>query len=245
MAIEAGTSTYYQAKRGIVQDSLTFHVDAGIKNSYTGNALKNLSSVVSYVYSNQLNLSSNGQRTRGIKNSGYYDYTQPGWMYASASGISMDTSTIVFWMKCGRTLPVGGGAFSDRVIQFGNYFSNNSFGFGLQNNIFGIYVKGSTNPSWSHANSLTTGRSIYENNINNWIYYVIKFISDTTFQVYMNNTLVSSSSISDGFTGIAGNGIWFGQNMRATLGCLMMYSKVLSDDEITQNFNATRHRFGL
>ena len=36
MAIEAGTSTYYQAKRGIVQDGLVLHLDAGVKESYSG-----------------------------------------------------------------------------------------------------------------------------------------------------------------------------------------------------------------
>ena len=36
MGIEAGSSTYYQAKRGIVQDGLLTHLDAGVKQSYNG-----------------------------------------------------------------------------------------------------------------------------------------------------------------------------------------------------------------
>jgi len=36
MGIEAGSSTYYQAKRGIVQDGLVLHLDAGVKESYSG-----------------------------------------------------------------------------------------------------------------------------------------------------------------------------------------------------------------
>ena len=33
MAIEAGTSTYYQAKRGIVQDGLLINFDIGVQES--------------------------------------------------------------------------------------------------------------------------------------------------------------------------------------------------------------------
>jgi hypothetical protein len=37
MAINAGDTTYYQAKRGIVQDGLVFNLDAAVDASYPGN----------------------------------------------------------------------------------------------------------------------------------------------------------------------------------------------------------------
>ena len=36
MAIQAGEDTFYQAKRGIVQDGLVLNVDAAVKDSYVG-----------------------------------------------------------------------------------------------------------------------------------------------------------------------------------------------------------------
>ena len=36
MAINAGSTTYYQAKRGIVQDGLVLNLDAGVSQSYDG-----------------------------------------------------------------------------------------------------------------------------------------------------------------------------------------------------------------
>ena len=37
MAINAGDTTYYQAKRGIVQDGLVLNLDAAVDQSYPGN----------------------------------------------------------------------------------------------------------------------------------------------------------------------------------------------------------------
>ena len=36
MAIQSGETTFYQAKRGIVQDGLILNLDAGVKDSYSG-----------------------------------------------------------------------------------------------------------------------------------------------------------------------------------------------------------------
>ena len=248
MAIEAGTSTYYQAKRGIVQDGLVLHLDAGVKESYSGGDkiydLKNLdrngvitptSSIVK------------GRKNVGIK---YHGTSGLGafYMYTSAYNFAMNNQTYLFYMKCEQA-SAGYGSFDNWIIQLGGYYANNSFGLGLQGPSFMIYAKGSTTSGWSYGSVSTSGGTIYSNNLGEWIFYVIKFSEGGTgFKVYMNNTLVFNvpTSISDAFTGINSSGRHvFGRLMKSTFGSLMVYNTILDDNQIAQIYNSTRHRFGL
>ena len=251
MAIEAGTSTYYQAKRGIPRDNLIFYIDPSIKDSYRNINDDKIYSLVNP--SHYMNIASGSNYKRGRKNAGI-EYTggiSLGTMHiaslAGSYGMSMEGATYVLYAKCGQNIPVGGGAFTNWIIQIGSYYGNNSFGLGLQSSQLIVFIRGSNEDGWTYAGAVSpTNQLIYTNNINNWIFYVIRFIGDDAVKIHLNNTQCwNISNLSNPFTGISNNYMYLGRSQQETVGLFAVYDTALSDDKISDFYNATRHRFGL
>lgn len=251
MAIEAGSSTYHQAKRGIPNDNLVFYVDPSIKDSYRNIGDSKIYSLVNSNHYMDITSGSNykrGRRNCGIEytgGSGFGTMSVAG--LASNYGMSMNNATYILYAKCGQNVPVSGGAFSNWIIQIGSYYGNNSFGLGLQSNSLMVYIRGSNEVGWTYASGTgSTNQLIYTNNIGNWIFYVVRFIGNDAVKVHLNNTQCwNVSNLSNPFTGIASNYMYLGRNQQETVGLFAVYDAALSDAEVSDFYNATRHRFGL
>lgn len=116
--------------------------------------------------------------------------------------------------------------------------------------------------SWlTTSGGTTTQRNLYTNNvypINRWYNVVFTLLFDvpnltTIGKLYVNGVFeISSSRPTDGLfqvgtTGrlILGNYDLVNYPFTGVLGPFLIYHKILSDQEILQNYNATKGRFGL
>lgn len=93
--------------------------------------------------------------------------------------------------------------------------------------------------------------------VNNWKHYVIEWRSDVSYtnnKIYINGvqqtlTQVASSENAGNRSFNSGNGRFPGSQqgyvMALTGSNFKVYNRSLTQDEITQNFNATKTRFGL
>ena len=109
-------------------------------------------------------------------------------------GLDLNNETISFWMNA-ETLRsnVGGGGFSNWLVHWGDYYSNNSGGFGLQSGNVRYYIKGSTSSGWSASGSVGSNvDQLYDEE--DWLKYTVVFrgndaISGTVF-IDFDNTLI-------------------------------------------------------
>jgi len=236
MAIEAGTSTYYQAKRGIVQDGLVLHLDAGVKESYSGGTTWR-------------DLSGNGNDA-GLLNGPYYDKSNAGNINfdgtndrfqtsntASQMGLSETSLTVFMFIK--RKTPTlnssqGYAGFSGGSVR-ATIMSTTNF-FVWFNNINGSTTAGTT--------ILTGARERY----GQWVSLCFT-VNSGVVKGYGNGQLSYTRSLgelypisSSVFTIAGGYGYYAYEGSVATC---YLYNRDLSASEVLQNYNATRHRFGL
>ena len=87
--------------------------------------------------------------------------------------------------------------------------------------------------------------------LNNW-YNVVLTFGNSQMKVYINNVLVGTYSTNTNSIYYGGGGISIGRQgpwdmyyFNGNIGQTMVYNRALSATEITQNFNATKGRFGL
>lgn len=121
---------------------------------------------------------------------------------------------------------------------------------------------GDSNPNAQHffwlggGNKLTAGhntsyyliQSVTTLNINTWYYAVVTFSSTTGWVMYLNGIQENTNASTTTFTG--GTNILLGSyNNAGTLlfggiSTASIYNRVLSPDEVLQNYNVTKWRFG-
>jgi hypothetical protein len=224
----------------IVTDGLVLCLDAANPKSYPGSG------------TSLTDVSGNGNNGNVVSGSNFISEAS-GSLFRSSDvitlqpisvGLSLSNETYTFFAKCLRDRSsVGGGSFSNWIVHYGTYFGNNSGGFGLQSGGVRYYVKGSTSSGWSSNGSSGTANAIYDSY--NWIYYALQIVNNNNIRFFMNNTLIFNVTISDAYTGYGSNSVIFGRNMDMTFSRVAAYNKILSTQEITQNFEATRGRFGI
>jgi hypothetical protein len=95
-------------------------------------------------------------------------------------------------------------------------------------------------------------RTLQHNQIlqNNQFYHIISIYNGVQLKIYVNNDLTSGSVINQTLTGWGTNriGRWYDADQRSFVGniyLLRIYNRELSQQEIQQNYNATKVRFGL
>ena len=243
MGIEAGSSTYYQAKRGIVQDGLVLHLDAGVKESYSGGTIWRDLSGNGYNGSAYNGTSYTKVKGGSFSFDGSNDYigiSSPSNRFAwTPSGNGLNTMSIDIWLK---TTDIGGQFLSKPWNGSGSYnYRINYDSFRLQSTV--AYF----------SSSLATG---------NWI-NIVCIATPTQMAAYTNGSLHISfrnHNISSNFSGTNnqldltlmtlypyGSYGWSntGFSINGNLSICRIYNKVLSADEVSRNYNATRHRFGL
>lgn len=117
------------------------------------------------------------------------------------------------------------------------------------------YIWDNTGPTITGVTTLSIGTS-GTNIIQGQWFQVAVSKSGSTFKTYLNGSLIrTDTATSTAFVGVTnrlaigsaydgnlGSFYYYGKN---DVGCLKMYNAALSADEISQNFNALRGRFGI
>lgn len=228
MAIEAGTSTYYQAKRGMVQDGLVLHLDAGVKESYSGGT----------TWRDLSGNGNNGTLTNGpifSKNNGgsiFFDRTNDEVICGNSSSVQITVGTI--------------GAFFKATNQ-----NTSVHGLIAKQNAWGLFVWGNTLRTYDWGNNITRNTA-YTVGDNQWHFAVMTFTETTgspsnNATIYLDGVNIDTTTVKHlnhnptVQIGDANANQQFGGNVAQAF----VYNRVLSASEVLQNYNATRHRFGL
>jgi hypothetical protein len=240
MAIQAGETTFYQAKRGIVQDGLVLNLDAAVDASYSGGttwrdlAGGNNGTLTNMTFADNYNTGSGGL----LRFDGSNEYITLG----DVPSLKLTTSfTLDCWAKTD-------GVSNVRTIAGNIDTTSDNCNYRI---------------ALTNANALAVGQftsgGVFKNTSitgplnNTWNHYVLTWDNNNLI-IYLNT--VSSSANYSGFTpdtnstnfyigrftsgGGSVNDLWDGQQSS-----VRVYNRALTSDEIARNYNATRHRFGV
>jgi len=219
----------------IVTDGLVFYVDAGNDNSYPGSGTDwdDLSGSATATLTNGPTYSSN--------NGGYIDFDGSN-DYVEVTGINvsaLSAFTLEAWVY-----PTSSSA--DETVM-GKWLGS------LSNSSFLLYwdVGTALGFDWVAVNTSSNiyriGTSTANGTVNSWNHVAATF-SGSQMELYVNGTSVGTSSFFGTLRNISGFRIGadessglrpLGGNIAAT----KVYDKVLSSDEVSQNYNALKNRF--
>ena len=228
MAIEAGTSTYYQAKRGIVQDGLVLHLDAGVKESYSGGTTwRDLSG------NGNNGLLRNGSTfNRSIGGNIDFDGTNDFVRVVHSSSLNDGNSTtILCWAKSDSANWSDYGFLMSKRNRFVLHPQLNSRSVNCYFNFVGSWLAINVTPP----------------DITQWVMYTMS-IGGGQHKAYWNDNITSvnrSGTLSSSTAELRIGYDTGSRYLNGNIAISMMYNRQLSDSEVFQNFNATRHRFGL
>ena len=228
MAIQAGEDTFYQANRGIVQDGLVLNLDAGVKDSYNGGTTWR-----------DLAGSNNGTLTNGptfSKDNGgvlEFDGTNQNVNCGTISSLHGSSGvSICAWVVRHTT-----GNYPKIVSQthggtFDTLFSNlNTIHFYTPAGLVSAYYGGFLLNKW-HFTCFT-----YQAQDAVRIYADGQLMQETT--TTSTNTVTSNANIT-----IANNSS-MPRPLDGAVSAVQLYSRALTAAEVLQNYNVTRHRFGV
>ena len=223
MAINAGDTTYYQAKRGIVQDGLVLNLDAAVDQSYPGNG----------TIWHDLEGSNSGTLTNGPTfdkdNGGSIVFDGTNDYVNTPVNIDANPSSIGAWFNPSATNGARGVVLTDNGAW--------DKGFEIKAGWWGIHVGTSLTMIYTAVSADTwyygfltytaSSMSFYVNGVNIW-----------------NGGTPGSSSGSTVEIGRAnyhsGNGSRF---FVGNISLVHIYNRALTAAEILQNYNATKGRF--
>ena len=246
IGINSGAGAASPALSGIVTSDLFLHLDASNSSSYSG------SGTTWFDLTDNNNDATINGATYSSTDGGIFDLDgiNDNISIPHVSSLSLSTTTqrtIQVWVKI-DTLP----ALNAQVPVFGKL--SNSFGFdGYWGGLFsdaGV-VRAVTNGTAVQRISNST----LTVSIDNW--YLFTFISQitgtsNTTKVYINETeYITAAHGTDSYTetnplylGYIGSGV--GSNyLNGKIGACYFYTKGLSAAEVSQNYNATKARYGL
>jgi hypothetical protein len=237
----------------IVTDGLVLNLDAGFSPSFATIPSNANSSTITPLYDLSGN-GNNGTLTNGptysssnsgsIVFDGVDDYVNLG---TNASQYNSTTGTFAVWVKVTGITADSSGIFSNGTNDYGliglysSTYSSPSSTIGIQ---YGVTAR-SPNVDSGCSATVTIPAS-------GWLYLVATRYyngSTTSFKLYANGTLRSSGSMNYPISTVYSTW-WLGRNttrpsMAGNIAIAQMYSKELTAAEITQNYNATKSRFGL
>ena len=245
--IESNINSHYSLwDSSIVQSGLVMNLDASFKSSYLGTG------TTWYDISGSGN--NNGTLTNGVGYSstnggvmtfdGVNDYVNCG---NSSTFNQTNALTLSTWIKIN--------SFASENTLIGKQWCNlNKYSYFLYVNTQGKLVFNTANSGECNG-YFSTYTSTNSLSINTWYNVVLSF-TNTSIKIYLNGQLISGSlsGINTGlFVGNApvllgtyrslnGN---YGLMLNGSMGSTLIYNTALSDSEVTQNFNATKSRFGL
>ncbi len=240
MGVAYGSSTIYQATKGIVQDGLVLNLDAGVKESYNNG--------VSW-----LDLSLD-KRSASFSNGPVFDRDHGGFIYYDGSDDSShiaDSSDELLLNTTGSAccwanfpyVPQGGTSHIISKRSHTNVYSSKIWYLAG----YGIGSGGSTPRVYSNGVSTANSTLVY----NTWQYLCSTWTGGNggTTSIYINGSLsnsgtssIASQSQTGQWVDIGRYGYNFGPKRIAGT---QLYNRALTAAEVAQNFNVTRHRFGI
>ena len=237
MGIAYGTTTLYQATKGIVQDGLVLNLDAGVRESYdSGTTWYDLKGSNNGTLENGPTFDS--KRGGSIVSDGSDDRI----LITDSADVSLDTYsnfTISMWCKLATSQGSWKALFSyGATSSGGNIFT---FQRSSGSSSMRIYYGSNANVNLGNIfSNIFTG---------NWINLVVTYDSSSGAVCYVNNSSVgttSAFSLSDRSSSTLR--IFSDRSGLSTDGevaTFALYNKTLTTDEISRNYNVTRHRFGI
>ena len=240
MAIKSGETTYHQAKRGIVQNGLVLNLDAGVGASYNNGA-------------SWLDLSPD-KRSASFSNGPVFDRDHGGFIYydgsddVSSLGDSSDelllntTGSACCWINF-PSIPQGG--TSHIISKRGHSNANSSRIWYLSG--YGQGSGGGAPRVYSNGVYTSNSTIVY----NTWQLLCSTWTGGNggTTSIYINGSLSNSGTSSIGSQSQTGQAVdigRYGYSFGAKrIAGIQLYNRALTATEITQNYNATRHRFGV
>ena len=232
MGITYGTSTLFQATKGIVQDGLVLNLDAGVNKSYPRNG------TTWYDLSNNGNGTLTNGPTFSRNNGGVitFDGTDDNVTLGTGGSLSLDSyHSVEFWVY----------PFSDSRDQglLRNKGSNSAGNF-IHYNVRRTNI----HMGWFY-NDLSAPNTIVANN---WYHIFFLFDSaDDKRRIYKNSSLVATDSSARTTTPNVTNTttyLGFYDVIYSFIGLMAtcrIYNRSLTATEVLQNYNATKARFGL
>jgi len=225
-------SNYYDEFTGapVVDSRLTMWIDFGQAASYSGTG----STVQDLSPSKQSSVTLVGSPTfNSLQNGGTMSFNGTS-QYGNGAGspLGLNAYTKSAWFQT----PSYG--FSNNIIssQAGGHFT-------YLNGTNKMY-NGHTN--WGNFQAYPSNTTF---NLNQWYHICLTFNTVTGMAFYVNGVLDSTYNAQ--LTPLPGNGecdigaYGGGNDLAGTIGQVMCYNRVLTSDEVAQNFNALRRRYGL
>ena len=223
----------------IVTNGLVLNLDAGRKSSYpnTGTTWTDISG-------NGYNGTMTNGPIFGTASGGQitFDGIDDNVNMGSNSAFNLTNISISIWVKLDTT------ASNNFIV--GRYFTTT-----VDNGWFIYYSPTTQKIRFEGRESealYISNQSTNNYNVNTW-YNIVCTKSANTWSIYSNGVLDMSQSIGLGNVAFANNNMQFGGMFtnfgnnygKHSIGSIHMYNRALSATEITQNFNATKSRFGL
>jgi hypothetical protein len=226
----------YNAKRkkfypeeNIVSDGLVLHIDPSKNTSYpgTGNTIYDLSGFVNTgtLTNGPVLSSSNGGV---IVLDGTNDYISFNNAYASGFGISAN-ATISIWAKITKKNQY------TSFVGFYNPASGNRSDFGMD------VTSSNTIRLWKNDSQADTYGSIINDK---WVNYLITS-DNSTAKLYIDCVLAYTGNVSGGINNNRMFAVGYNWDVmiNASISQTLLYNKTLTQQEILQNYNATKGRF--
>ena len=232
MAINAGDTTYYQAKRGIVQDGLVLNLDAAVDQSYPGNG------TIWYDLegSNSGTLTNGPTFDRGNGGSIIFDGTDD---IVNGFGTVSSDETTALTASC-WVYDIGG-AQGLGLIGKGNNGGDYDWMMYITTNGTALYFfkknNSGTAENFGVNSSVTT---------NTWYQFII--VKDgTSIEIFKDGSSIGSSTFSSSEVrnsyNFLINRVWNSTALDGKIASVQIYNRALSANEVQQNYNATKGRF--
>jgi hypothetical protein len=224
----------------IIKDGLVMYLDPGSPNSYfnkTSTTIKDISG------NNRTGTLTNGP-TYSTSNGGSIIFDgSDDYILIPYTGNTSNSYTFNIAMKCNTMDSNSGNRQTILGLSYNNNIAYQQFTSEIWGNV-GVTFRGnggSTEGVDFFTNSWTTN-----NDANNITYYTI-IINSTNHLMYINNVL--KINISRPYTANFNSILLGGRNQGNFWngGCYLfqMYDRILTDNELTQNYNVVKSRFGL
>ncbi len=245
MAIKSGETTYHQAKRGIVQNGLVVNLDPmyHLNTSSSAADLSGLGNNMALSNFDGMSKESSGLiiSLDGSDDKGEIPDTNDDFKFESSA------YSICFWFWCRQ----GGFNQGATINPFAKAKHSNPMTGSYWNlGVFGNGLSASSPQITSNGNTESGSSFVYSQ----WQYLVSTNSAGHggTTKVYRNGSLLFSGTTShnsayytSGYPLRIGTAYGWNASFDYKLGPVQLYDKELTATEVLQNYNATRHRFGV
>ena len=223
----------HAATRAVVQDSLLLNLDAAASDSYSGsgNTWTDLSGQGNHG-------TINGATYTSAEEAFYFDGYNDRVECGDITGFNTNKITLEAWVNV-NSLTGNDGDTTGFIIQGGG--NSLDFGLAVSSSKFRFRTDG------SHTTSILSGTV----STDTW-YHLLGTFDGSTMEFYLNNSSVGT--VSSSITFLNSRNVELGRYPVASenafqldgyLSVVRIYNDVLTTDEIEQNFNAYRERFGV